>query len=79
MLLLHSSRPHYNIRILSVVPTAVNLHVIIRQLLKKRQKTSKTEKFLKKEKNLLKDSEISPLPYCPLLIYMLYLKNRILY
>ena len=29
-----SSRPHYNIRILSVVPTAVNLPVIIRQLLK---------------------------------------------
>ena len=49
--------------------------VIIRQLLK----TSKTEIFFKKEKNLLKDSEISPLPYCPLLIYMLYLKNRILY
>lgn len=48
-------------------------------VVKKRQKTSKTEKFLKKEKNLLKDSEISPLPNCQALILMLYLKNRILY
>ena len=54
MLLLHSSRPHYNIRILSVVPTAVNLHVIIRQLLKNAKKHQKQKNSSKNRKTFIK-------------------------